>query len=113
MDEQTTRRNENVRVKLAPDMLERVERMARNYGMPTATLCAFAVAEWVAQKEHAQSLSRMAVADIGRKVGGEVEAMVGKLADGDQFNAILSQVTSALSQRNLPLDGDASPKGGG
>ena len=68
MNDTTTRRTDNVRVKLAPDMMERLERMASNYGMPTATLCAFAIAEWLAGKENNLALSRMAVMDMGRKI---------------------------------------------
>jgi len=111
MNETTTRRTDNVRVKLAPDMMERLERMAGNYGMPTATLCAFAIAEWVNGKENNLAMSRMAVMDMGRKMGGQVGEMIAQLAEGPEFDHIVSQASVALSQTNLPLDGEA-PKDG-
>lgn len=112
MNDTTTRRTDNVRVKLAPDMMERLERMASNYGMPTATLCAFAIAEWVAGKENSLALGRMAVMDIGRKVGGQVAGLIEEIANSPDFDAAILQASSgALSQPNLPLDGEAAPKG--
>jgi hypothetical protein len=112
MNDTTVRRTDSVRVKLAPDMLDRVEKLANLYGMPTATLCAFAVAEWISGKENALQLSRMAVMDIGRKVGGAIETQMQALADDPEFLAMSLQATSpALTQVNLPLDSEA-PKGG-
>lgn len=112
MNDSTTRRTDNVRVKLAPDMMERVERMACNYGMPTATLCAFAIAEWVAGKENNLALARMSVMDIGRKVGGQVSDIIQQILESPEFDQTLVQASSAFSQPNLPLDGEAAPKGG-
>lgn len=111
MNDTTTRRTDNVRVKLAPDMMERLERMASNYGMPTATLCAFAIAEWLAGKENNLALSRMAVMDMGRKMGGHVAEMITQIVEGPEFDQLVSQSSVALSQTNLPLDGEAAPKG--
>ena len=112
MNDATTRRTDNVRVKLAPEMMERLERMASNYGMPTATLCAFAIAEWVAGKENNLALSRMAVMDMGRKMGGQVGEMISQMVEGPEFEQIVAQSSVALSQTNLPLDGEAKPEGG-
>jgi hypothetical protein len=111
MNDSTVRRTDSVRVKLSPDMLERVERMANNYGMPTATLCAFAVAEWVGQKENGIAMSRMAVMDIGRKIGGVLESQINELANDPEFERQALQMSQALSQPNLPLDGEAPSKG--
>ena len=112
MNDTTTRRTDNVRVKLAPDMMERLERMAGNYGMPTATLCAFAIAEWVTGKENNLAMSRMAVMDMGRKMGGQIGDMISQMADSPEFDQIIGQASVALSQTNLPLDGEAKPEGG-
>lgn len=111
MNDTTTRRTDNVRVKLSPDMMQRVDRMAASYGMPTATLCAFAIAEWVAGKENSLALGRMAVMDIGRKVGGQFAEMIEGLANSPEFEATVLTQSTALSQPNLPLDGEASPAG--
>lgn len=111
MNDTTTRRTDNVRVKLAPDMMERLERMASNYGMPTATLCAFAIAEWVSGKENQVAVSRMAVMDMGRKIGGQVGDLLSQFGNSSEFESIVGQTTAALSQTNLPLDGEAKPSG--
>lgn len=112
MNDTTTRRTDNVRVKLAPDMMERLERMAGNYGMPTATLCAFAIAEWVTGKENNLAMSRMAVMDMGRKMSGQIGDIISQVAESPEFDQIVGQASVALSQTNLPLDGEAKPEGG-
>lgn len=111
MNDSTTRRTDNVRVKLAPDLMERMERMAGNYGMPTATLCAFAIAEWLNGKENSLAMSRLAVLDMGRKMGGQVSEMLEQMVQGPEFDQMVSQASVALSQTNLPLDGEAQPQG--
>ena len=100
MNDTTTRRTDNVRVKLAPDMMERLERMAGNYGMPTATLCAFAIAEWVTGKENNLAMSRMAVMDMGRKMGGQIGDMISQMADSGIRSDHRSSVCCALSDQS-------------
>ena len=60
------RRTDTVKIKLAPDMIVRLDEQARSYGMPPATLCAFAVADWLKRQENAEKLTRMAVLDATR-----------------------------------------------
>lgn len=109
MSEQTIKRTDSIRVKLAPSMVERVERLAEAYCMPTATICAFAVAEWVAGKENNLRLARDAVMGIGAQVGGEMQKALGDFAHSPQFDQLALQASSAMSQPNLPLDGEAAP----
>lgn len=67
VEKQTVLRTDSVRVKLSPDMLKRVEQLAVDYCMPVATLCAFAVAEWVRGQDRQASLSRMAALDMSKR----------------------------------------------
>lgn len=103
-EKESVRRTGDCRIKLAPMMMERLEKMADLYGMPSATLAAFALAEWINQKDNALQLGRMAVMDIGRKVGGAIEEQLREVVDSQEFAQMTLQAEGALSQRNLPLD---------
>ena len=109
-EKESVRRTGDCRIKLAPVMMERLERMADLYGMPSATLAAFALAEWINQKDNTLSLSRMAVMDIGRKVGGAIEEQLKDLAESPEFAQMTLHAEGPLSQPSLPLDPEA-PKG--
>lgn len=111
MHESTVRRSDSIRVKLAPSMVERVERLAESYGMPTATLCAFAVAEWVAGKENNLRLALDAVLGISAQVGGEMQKALDEYTHSPHFEQIALAASSALAQPNLPLDGEAARQG--
>jgi len=106
-EKESVRRTGDCRIKLAPMMLERLEKMADLYGMPSATLAAFALAEWINQKDNTLQLGRMAVMDIGRKVGGMIEEQLKEAVDSPEFAQMIIQQEGALSQRSLPLDPEA------
>jgi predicted transcriptional regulator len=97
---QTVLRTDSVRVKLAPDMLERVEKLASDYGMPTATLCAFAVAEWVRTQERQHALARMAVLDASRRLGAEFDMSDERLEKvlGPALTAAMSAILPSLDR---------------
>lgn len=95
------RRTDTVKIKLAPDILARVEDQARAYGMPPSTLCAFAVADWLQRQENNAKLARMAILDATRNSMPSDEAVLKAL------EASMPAVVKALSQTNLPLDGEA------
>ena len=40
------RRTDSIRVRLAPEMMERFENLASRYGMPPATLCPCGFPSW-------------------------------------------------------------------
>lgn len=105
------RRTDSIRVRLSSEMIERVQRMADSYGMPPATLCAFAVAEWVAGKENNLRLARDAVLGIGSQVGAEMQKVLGHYAESPEFERMALQASAAMSQPNLPLDGEATRQG--
>lgn len=98
------RRTGDVRIKLAPEMLARLEAMATSYGMPGATFAAFAIADFINRQDQQVKLSRMAVMDMARNVGVDDDMLERALA------AALPGISKALGQENLPLDHEA-PKG--
>ncbi len=57
------KRTGSMRVRLSPEMLERFEALAKRYGMPSATLAAFAIARFV----QAEETNRMLVMDTARR----------------------------------------------
>ena len=84
-----------IRVRLSPDLLDRLEALAKRYGMPISTLSAFAIARFVQTEE----MNRMVVMDTARQ---QVKAL-----DDDRmqrmFGPLLeSMVTAAQSGQ---LDG--------
>ena len=113
------RRTDSIRVRLSPDMMERFENLASRYGMPPATLCAFAVARFVQTEETNAQLTRMAVLDASRKSADNVNAVFSEenieKALGPVFKSIIEQIqpdlSKALHQRSLPLDGEATKEG--
>ena len=113
------RRTDSIRVRLSPDMMERFDVLASRYGMPPATLCAFAVARFVQSEEANAQLTRMAVLDASRKSADNVNAVFSEenieKALGPLFKSIMEQIqpdlSKALLQRSLPLDGEATKEG--
>ena len=104
MNDTTTRRTDSVRVKLAPDMLTRLEAQAKAFGMPVATVCAFAVADWIQRKENEKAMTRMAVLEATRK-SGEMFNMTDEQMER-VFAPMLVELAKqqALTQENLPLE---------
>jgi hypothetical protein len=81
-----TRRTDSVRIKLSPDMLSRLEAQSESFGMPIATVCAFAVADWILRRENEKSLLRMASLEMARFLG-------------EMFSLSSEQVEQSLSSR--------------
>lgn len=61
------RRTDSIRVRLSEDMMTRFDALAARYGMPPATLGAFAIARFVTSEENSLSLSREALNTIADK----------------------------------------------
>lgn len=104
MNDTTTRRTDSVRVKLAPEMLVRLETQAKAFGMPVATVCAFAVADWIQRKENEKAMTRLAVLEATRQ-SGEMLNMTEEQMDRI-FTPMLVELAKhqALTQENLPLE---------
>lgn len=98
------KRTDSIRVRLSPDMMERFERIGAGFGMPVATLAAFAIADFVQRQESSEKMARMALLDATRTA-------VGQLDLDKALEAALPAIVQALSQQNLPLDGEATAEG--
>lgn len=92
-------RTGDMRIKLAQSVMERVDVMAAEYGMPSATFCAFAIAEFLNQKEAQRKLAQMAVMDIGRRSLPQMEKALEKM---------LPALLAAMSSEPALLDGEAA-----
>lgn len=110
MNDTTTRRTDSVRVKLAPEMLVRLESQAKAFGMPVATVCAFAVADWIQRKENEKAMTRMAVLEATRHSGEMFNLSEEQMER--IFTPMLVEIAKqhALTQENLPLEHEG-PKG--
>lgn len=97
------KRTDSIRVRLSPDMMERFDVLAKAYGMPPATLAAFAIAGFVQAQENNAKMTRMAVLDMVRQQMPEMMGMAESMLE-----AGLPAMQKALAQENLPLDGEAS-----
>jgi len=104
--ENATARTNSLRLKLAPDMVERLERLAGTYGMPVSTLGAFAVADWVARQELNASMTRMAVLEATRQ-GAAV--MMSEEAMERAFERALPQVLAELVKAGVGVPDGVLP----
>lgn len=102
--EGTIARTQSIRVKLSPEMLKRVEGFSESYGMPVATLAAFALANWINQQETQQKMTRLAVLEATRQGFSQFtgEAMEKALT------AALPAITVAMAKEGYTLDGEAA-----
>lgn len=96
-DREVTRRTGDCRIKLAPDMLARLEELARAYGFPVATMAAVAVAEWVNGKEQQARNQRMMLLDVGRQVGGRLGELFQSVADSPEAQASFDRIAQDLA----------------
>lgn len=104
MEDRNVIRTGSIRIKVAPEMLERIEVQAKAFCMPVATVCAFAVADWVTRQENNLKLSRMAVLNASRQT---VEQMGLGMTDERMerlFGPMLAEMGKAMAQLPVPLD---------
>lgn len=101
------RRTGDLRVKLSPDMLTRLEDMASQYGMPGATFAAFAIADYINRQETNMRMARMATMEMARNAGDLLSSGGGldKILE-TTLGPVLAELSKqqALSQTNLPLE---------
>lgn len=55
MSDSIKKRTDSIRVRLSPDMMEKFETLSVDYGMPMATLGAFAIANFVRRELNSKS----------------------------------------------------------
>jgi len=95
--DQAVARTDSVRLKLSPDMVSRLERLAEAYGMPLSTLGAFALAEWVVGKENNVRLARDAVMGISAVIGGDAQRAIAELSASPEFDQLVAQAGSQIA----------------
>lgn len=61
--DQEIKRTDSVRVRLSPDMMERLEKISANLGMPPSTVAAMAVGMYVIEQERTIVLDRIMTED--------------------------------------------------
>lgn len=98
-------RTDSFRVRLSPEMMARFTVIAEFYGMPPATMAAFAVGEFVQRKE----TERRMVSEATQGIGGQLEAFL-NTSFGQEAAMKIATATAmqaaragALDQENLPL----------
>lgn len=106
VEKQTVLRTDSVRVKLSPDMLKRVEQLAVDYCMPVATLCAFAVAEWVRGQDRQASLSRMAALDMSKRALAMFD-----MSD-ERMEKVFGPMIAQIAQQMTSVDHEPPEEGG-
>lgn len=85
-------RTEGLRVKLSPDMMSRLEIIADSFGMPTSTLAAYAIAEFVNRTEASRAVQTNVVASISNAFESlmtKPEFLAGMSPDITQQRAVL------------------------
>lgn len=73
MSEKAANRSESIRVRLAPDLMQRFEHQASRLGMTPATLAAYVLGSWVKSQEDQFRMQSMAVMDAARKMLPQVD----------------------------------------
>lgn len=63
------KRSDALRVKVSPEMNDRINRLSALLGLPPSTLAALAVGQWVANQERALGAAERMVDAIGQQVG--------------------------------------------
>lgn len=69
-------RDETLRIKVAPDILRRLESLALRFGLPSSTLAAYAVAQWLAQQEQGANVAQAIAKEIGGHAGDVIRQLV-------------------------------------
>lgn len=74
-------RDEILRIKVAPDILRRLEALAVRFGLPSSTLAAYAVAQWLAQQEQGSQLAEA----VAKQIGGDAGDVLRRLLELVEF----------------------------
>ena len=78
-------RDETLRIKVAPDIVRRLETLAGRFGLPSSTLAAYAVAQWLAQQEQGAAVAEAVAKEIGGQAGASLRQLV-ELVGSGQIN---------------------------
>ena len=75
-------RDETLRIKVAPDVLRRLEHLALRFGLPSSTLAAYAVAQWLSQQEQGANVAQAVAKEIGGHAGDVIRQLVELVESG-------------------------------
>lgn len=78
-------RKEVLRLRVVPGTTDRLDRLATLFGLPSSTLAALAVGEWITSKESALSLNQQIVDRLAGIVGTEVSKLTSGMAKVDDL----------------------------
>lgn len=95
-------RTESIRIKLAPQTSKQLEDLAVEYGMPTSTLAAFAISQWIIEQDRKLKLMKLAAVETSRKMA---ESFSGESLE-KALVAALPAMVKAMAAEGHELDGD-------
>ena len=75
-------RDETLRIKVAPDIVRRLEALATRFGLPSSTLAAYAVAQWLAQQEQGANIAEAVAKEIGGHAGDVIRQRIEMVESG-------------------------------
>jgi hypothetical protein len=101
-DKSSLIRSGSVRIKVAPDMLTRIEAQAKALCMPVSTVCAFAVGDWVRRQETNEKLARMAVVSASRQSAQELGLTDERMER--LFGPMIAEMGKAMAQLPGSID---------
>lgn len=110
MDERNIRTG-NIRIKVSPEMLDRIELQAKSLCMPVATVCAFAVGDWVTRQENNVKLSRMAVLNASRQSAEQLGVQMTDERMERLFMPMIEAMGKAMAGLPAPPLDPEEPKG--
>jgi precorrin-6x reductase len=108
MEDRGLIRTGSIRIKVAPEMLVRIEAQAKALCMPVATVCAFAVGDWVKRQETNEKLARMAVLSASRQNAEELGVTDERIER--LFGPMIAEMGKAMAQLPGSIDPE-EPKG--
>lgn len=111
-EKEFVRRTGECRVKLAPDMMERLDALATAHGFPVATMAAVAVAEWVNSKEQHVKNQKMMMLDMSRNMSGELSKIL-EAVGTDPAMQVMGEEIARKAQGRLNSSGQLKGASGG
>lgn len=97
-------RTESVRIKLSPNISQKLEELAVEYGMPTSTLGAFAISQWIIEQENRKKTTKLIAMDASRRMA---EAFNEKAIE-KVLTATLPGVVKAMAELGHTVDCEAA-----
>lgn len=97
-------RADSLRIKIDSTMTQRLERLARLMGLPTATLGAVAIGQYVLQQERALSIVSAITDTVGKQVGEQIADQMKLMFDAQEFQELARD-----SGKDDPAPGEQLP----